>query len=99
MEAIESTVSNRAICPSPGNASEQKRASTATATILGMEAIKAVVSLDAPWYTSGAQKWKGNTASLKNMPHINISKPTSAAAFKPAVCERAVRMAGSICSR
>ncbi len=47
-----------------GVASDTKRTSTATAPSFGSEAMRLAVSFDAPWYTSGVQKWNGKTASL-----------------------------------
>ncbi len=62
----------------PGFKSAARRTSTTAAPSLGRVAAKPAVSLLAPWYTSGHQKWKGNRASLKNMPPMNSDRPTTA---------------------
>src|SRR5690606_4795055 len=58
--------------PSAGQAYSM-RASRAMPAIFGAVERNAVTAVGAPWYTSGAQKWKGTKESLKPMPAMTSS--------------------------
>ena len=48
---------------------------------LELEAMNAALGAGAPWYTSGAQKWNGNAATLKPKPITVVTMAISRSGF------------------
>src|SRR3989304_1769009 len=83
IETAAASARTPASCPPEGSISAPSRASPATAATFDAVATNAATPWLAPSYTSGAQKWNGNSASLNRKPAEKIAPPTSATGPPP----------------
>src|ERR1700736_5690352 len=69
--------------PKPGSATYRMRSIAPNAAILVAEAMKPVIGVGAPWYTSGIHEWNGTAPTLNSNPTVRSATPTSAMDLSP----------------